>query len=91
MATGEKMTTIRVDNRTLKRVDGFARANNRSRNWVINQAVEHFIDYDKWFAREVKAGLRDVELGRVVDHEEIVKKLEREREDYLDARRRTRS
>ena len=86
-----KSSAVQVDNLTLKRVDGLARAKSKSREWVVKRAVEHFLDYEKWFAREVRAGLRDVERGRVVDHEEIVKKLEREREDYLDARRRTRS
>jgi predicted transcriptional regulator len=88
MAIGEKPTTVLVDHRTLKRVDGFARAKSRSRAWVVKQTVEHLIEYEKWFAREVKAGLRDVERGHLLEHDAVVRKWERRREASLDARRR---
>jgi len=88
MAASEKSTTVRLDQRTLKRLDGFARAKSRSREWVVKQAVEHFIDYERWFAREVKAGLRDAERGRLLEHDAVVKRWERRREASLDAGRR---
>ncbi len=44
--SSEKTTTIRMHGATLKRVDGVARAMSRSRAWVINQAVERYIDYE---------------------------------------------
>jgi predicted transcriptional regulator len=56
---------------------------------VVKQAVEHLIDYEQWFAREVKAGLRDVERDRLIEHDAVVKKLERRREASPDARRRS--
>jgi predicted transcriptional regulator len=80
--------TVQLDPRTLRRLDGLARARSKSREWLVQRAVEHFLDYEKWFEREVKAGLRDLKTGRVVEHEEIVKKWERRREDYLESRRR---
>ena len=52
----EKTTTIRMDSRTLKRVDGIANAMSRSQAWVINQAVERYLDYEEWFVDAVKQG-----------------------------------
>ena len=88
MATVQNTATIRVAGRTLKKLDRLARAKDQSRTAVVSEAVEHLIDYDKWFASEVRAGLRDLENDRLIDHHPLVKKLERRREASMDARRR---
>jgi predicted transcriptional regulator len=83
----EKTTTIRMGSRTLKRVDGLANAMSRSRAWVINQAVERYLDYEEWFVSEVKQALKEAERGRLLDHETVVKRWERKRAAKVDARR----
>ena len=40
-----QLATMMMDSRTLKRVDGIARAMSRSR--VINQALEEYLDYEE--------------------------------------------
>jgi len=72
---------------TLKRVDGVARAMSRSRAWVINQAVERYIDYEEWFVAEVKEALKEVRAGAVVEHEAVMRQWERKRAGKMDARR----
>jgi predicted transcriptional regulator len=88
--SAEKTTTIRMDSRTLKRVDGLADAICRSRAWVINEAIERYLDYEEWFVGEVKHALKQAEAGELIDHEAVVKKWERKRATEMDARRRTR-
>jgi predicted transcriptional regulator len=83
----EKTTTIRMEGRTLKRVDGLANAISRSRAWVINQAVERYLDYEEWFVSEVKQALKEAERGRLLDHETVAKRWERKRAAKVDARR----
>jgi predicted transcriptional regulator len=83
----EKTTTIRMNGATLKRVDGVARAMSRSRAWVINQAVERYIDYEEWFVAEVKEGLKEVRAGAVVEHEAVMRQWERMRAGKMDPRR----
>ena len=83
--TGEKTTTIRMDSRTLKRVDSIARAMSRSRAWVINQAVRRYLDYEEWFIAAVKRGLREAETGEIVDHEVVVRRWESKPGATLDA------
>jgi predicted transcriptional regulator len=87
MATAEKTTTIRMDNRTLKRVDGLARAMSRSRAWVIKRAIDHYLDYEEWFARKVEGAIKEADAGDVVDHEAVAKRWERKRETSMDPRR----
>jgi predicted transcriptional regulator len=66
-----KATTIRIDDDTLARVDGLANTLSRSRSWVINQAIERFLDYEEWFVQEVKDGLEEVERGDIATDDEV--------------------
>jgi len=52
-----KATTIRLENSVLNRVDSMEKVMNRSRTWVINQAIQCFLSYEEWFVHEVNAGL----------------------------------
>jgi predicted transcriptional regulator len=76
-----------MEGRTLKRLDGLANAMSRSRAWVINQAVERYLDYEEWFVGEVKRALREAESGRVLEHQTVIKRWERKRAAKVDARR----
>jgi predicted transcriptional regulator len=42
---------------------------------LIREAVEHFIDYNAWFIREVEKGLAQIETGEVLEHEEVGARL----------------
>jgi predicted transcriptional regulator len=60
-----KATTVRIHDDVLGRVDGLAAALSRSRSWIINQAIERFLEYEEWFVQEVKDGLKEVERGEI--------------------------
>lgn len=65
------MTTVRMEDHLLDRVDGIAKSLSRPRSWIINQALERFVDYEEWFELEVKAGLTEVERGDVALDTEV--------------------
>ena len=56
----------------MSRIDGLAKEMRRSRNWVIQEAVGRFVDYEQWFAEHVRAGQRAAAEGRTVPHDEVV-------------------
>jgi len=68
-------TTIQIDEDKLNRVDNIAKTLNRSRSWVINQAVEHFLSFEEWFVKEVEEGLTEVDRGEIASHDEVVEKF----------------
>lgn len=70
-----KATTIRLNDDILGRIDGLANTLSRSRSWVINQAIERFLDYEEWFVREVKDGINEVERGDIATDEEVTAKF----------------
>lgn len=67
-----KSTAINIDDQILERVDSLAESMNQPRSWVINQAIERFIEYEEWVIREVKAGIKEVEQGDIATEEEVV-------------------
>ena len=68
-----KTVTVRMDENTLKWLDKLARITRCSRAWLINEAVDRYLNYVEWFIKAVEAGLEDVKAGRVIPHEAIKK------------------
>lgn len=67
-----KATTVRINDDMLGRIDGLASTLSRSRSWVINQAIERFIDYEEWFVQEVRDGLKEMEQGRIATDDDVI-------------------
>ena len=70
-----KNASIRMDAEKLARVDNLARAVNRSRAWVINQAVDRYLEYEEWFVRQVQQGVKEADQGNFATDEEVDKRL----------------
>lgn len=66
-----KTTTVRIEENMLERLDNLAGTLSRPRSWVINQAIEKFVEYEEWFVKEVKAGLQEVEQGEIATDNEV--------------------
>ena len=40
---------------------------------LVQEAIERFVEYDKWFLGEVDKGVAAADRGELVDHEDIGK------------------
>ncbi len=60
-----------MDEQKLDRIDDMAKHLNRSRSWIINQALDRFLEYEEWLVTEVKEGLKEVERGEIASDEEV--------------------
>ena len=70
-----KATTVRLEDNVIGRVDQLAADISRSRSWVIKQAIEKFLDYEEWFVKEVKDGLKEVEQGDIATDAEVTERF----------------
>ncbi len=43
---------------------------------LARTAIEHLVDYDAWFLREVDKGLAQIDAGRTITHEAVGARLE---------------
>jgi len=66
-----RATTIRMEDTVLDRVDSMAKSVNRSRTWLINQAVEQFLSYEEWFVQEVQDGVNEAANGELASQEKV--------------------
>jgi len=66
-----KTTTIRMDDEMVSRIDAMAEHLNRSRSWLINQAVDNFLSHEEWLVKEIEDGLAEAKRGEFATDREI--------------------
>jgi predicted transcriptional regulator len=68
----EKQTiSFRADSKKVKALDRLARALDRDRTYLLNEAVEHYLSVQKYHVEEIEKGLEDVRAGKVLDYDEV--------------------
>ena len=69
--------SARVPKEFLDEVDTLAKALNRDRAWIVEQAVRQYVQAEAAFLAAVKQGRADIAAGRFVTHEEMEAELDR--------------
>jgi predicted transcriptional regulator len=54
-----------------ERVDELADRLDRSRNWIVKQALSAWLDQEEERSRLTREALADVDAGRVIDHQAV--------------------
>jgi len=68
--------SVRLESELNDRVAAVAAALDRSKSWTIEQAVRDFVEIQEWQVAAIEEGLRDVDEGRVADHQDVVQWLQ---------------
>ena len=80
-----RTASIRVERDTLERLDRLARSMDRSRSWIVNRAIEQYLEYEDWFVAEVGQGIAAADRGGLIPHAEVVaearRRITKNRED----------
>ena len=77
MSASEKTISFRADTETIDTLDSLAASQDRSRSYLINEAITNYIELHAYQDALVCKGLEEMRKGRVVSHEEVVKRLKR--------------
>lgn len=56
--------TVRISSSLRREVDALADALDRPRSWVVNKAIEDFVEVQKWQIADMKKGLAEAEAGK---------------------------
>lgn len=70
-ATDTTPMTVRTTRSNVSELDALAEAMHRSRNYVVNEALEEYIATQKWQIERIQAGIKAVNEGRVRPAEEV--------------------
>ncbi len=63
--------SVRTDAATLAEIDRLAQARNRSRNFVVNEAINRYLTEERQWAEKVQAGLAAAEAGDFASADEV--------------------
>jgi predicted transcriptional regulator len=77
MSPSEKTISFRAVAEKIDTLDSLAAAQDRSRSYLINQAITNYIELHTYQDALVRKGLEEMRKGRVVSHEEAAKRLKR--------------
>ena len=63
--------SFRIDSEKVAELDRIAKALDRDRSYLLNEAVASYLSEQQRFVAMVKAGQEDVRAGRTISHEEV--------------------
>jgi len=79
-----EQVSFKLDVNTKRRLEALAVATRRTRTFVLEEAINQYLDLNEWQLKSIEEGLADAKEGRVIDSETLVKQLEARVESSLD-------
>lgn len=68
--------TIRTDPDLADKVAALALSMDRSRNWVIEEALRQYVETQAWQIEGIKAAIDSLDKGEGIPHEQVIEKME---------------
>jgi len=61
---GTEAFSVRADSKKVKQLDKIAKLQDRSRNYLVNQAIDQLLELHTWQNERVKEGIKAADDGR---------------------------
>lgn len=74
-STGSVTITARIPARLAKRLEAYAKAAQRTRSWVVQDILDRYVDGEMAFVEAVNVGLRELDAGLGIPHDEAMRQL----------------
>jgi len=68
--------TIRTDPELAAKVAALATAMDRSRNWVIEDALRQYVEVQAWQIEGIKQAIASLDRGEGIPHEQVMAEME---------------
>jgi predicted transcriptional regulator len=81
-----KVTSIRIDDDVVAKLDQLAVATDRPKTWLIDQALRRYVEEEAWQVQAIQEALDDYRSGNaeLVPHEQVMERLEAKLRAKLD-------
>ena len=63
--------SFRTDGKTKSRLDSLAGARRRDRSYLINEAIEQYLELNDWQEAQIRAGIEEADRGEFATEEEV--------------------
>jgi predicted transcriptional regulator len=77
MSKTEKTISFRAEADKIDALDSLAAAQDRTRTYLINEAIGNYIELHEYQDALVRKGLEAMRKGRLISHDEVMKRLRR--------------
>ena len=73
-----KVTSVRIDDDVAAKLDQLAASTDRTKTWLIDQALRRYVEEEAWQVQAIKEALDDYRSGdaELVPHEQVMERLE---------------
>jgi predicted transcriptional regulator len=63
--------SLRIRPELTREIDALASALDRPKSWVVEKAVEAYLETQRWHIEAIEAGVAAADAGKVVPHEAV--------------------
>ena len=67
----EGVFTVRISPEKQRQLDALAQVLDRSRNWVVSDAIDQYLDIQAWQMAQIQYGMEEADRSELVPHEEV--------------------
>jgi RHH-type rel operon transcriptional repressor/antitoxin RelB len=69
--TQRAVLSVHTKPETKDKLEALARATNRTKSALANEALEQYVSHQEWLIREIEKGIAAADRGELVEDEEI--------------------
>jgi predicted transcriptional regulator len=63
--------SFRLDSDAVAALDALAGSMDRDRTYLLGEAVQAYLETQRWHLEQIRAGVADADAGRVVSHDKV--------------------
>ena len=70
---GTEAFSVRADSKKVKQLDRIAKQQDRSRSYIVNQAIDQLLELHAWQTERVQEGIKAADEGRFASDADMAK------------------
>jgi predicted transcriptional regulator len=68
--------TVRAESELVHQLDHLADSLDRSRNYLVNQALKEYLEHHAWQIEKINQGIVAADRGELVAHDDVMREME---------------
>jgi predicted transcriptional regulator len=68
--------TIRAETEVVHKLDDLAGSLDRSRNYLVNQAIKEYLETHAWQVEKITQGIAAADRGELIAHDDVMREME---------------
>jgi len=68
--------TIRAETDIVHKLDDLAGSLDRSRNYLVNQAIKAYLETHAWQVEKITQGIAAADRGELIAHEDVMREMD---------------